>query len=129
PPRPAAHDRARPMKLRTGMLLGIVALVAAIVASTVAAVAFVVDRAERDKLRQDLDRSHRVFEELVRYRASKTRADCRVVANEPRTQNVLGTQQIDHPTIVGVMDELHTSLGSDLLLVTDPDGILRADVK
>jgi sigma-B regulation protein RsbU (phosphoserine phosphatase) len=117
------------MKLRTGMLLGTVALVAAIVASTVLAVAFVVDRAERRKLREDLDRSQRVFDELLGYRAAKSRSDCRVVANEPRTRNVLGTQDISRETIVGVMEELRTSLGSDLFLLTDPDGVLIGDIK
>jgi sigma-B regulation protein RsbU (phosphoserine phosphatase) len=118
------------MKLRTGMLLGIVALVAAIVASTVAAVAFVVDRAERRKLREDLERSHGVFAELLNYRASKLRSDCHVVANEPRTRNVLGTLDIEdyRKTIVGVMEELRTSLGSDLFLITDPDGFLIGDI-
>jgi sigma-B regulation protein RsbU (phosphoserine phosphatase) len=117
------------MKLRTAMLLGIVALVAAIIASTLVAVAFVVDRAERRDLAADLDRSHQVFDELLRYRAAKSRSDCHVVANEPRTRNVLGTQDISRETIVGVMDELRRSLGSDLFLLTDPEGLLIGDVK
>ena len=117
------------MKLRTGMLLGIVALVAAIVASTVVAVAFVVTGAERRKLLEDLDRNHRVFEEMLASRAAKSLSDCRVVANEPRARTVIGTQEIDRATIVGVMEELRTSLGSDLLLITDPDGFLKGDVK
>jgi len=117
------------MKLRTGMLLGIVALVAAIVASTVTAVGVVVDRAERVKVREDLDRSDGVFAELLRYRVAKARSDCRVVANEPRTRSALGTQDNSRATIVGVMEELKKSLGSDLFLLTDPDGILIGDIK
>ena len=119
------------MKLRTGMLLGIVTLVAAIVASTVVAVAFVVDRAERRKLREDLDRSQRVFDELLGYRAAKSRSDCHVVANEPRARSVLGTEDMEdrRRTIFGVMEELRTSLGSDLFLFTDRDGILIGDIK
>jgi sigma-B regulation protein RsbU (phosphoserine phosphatase) len=119
------------MKLRTGMLLGIVALVVAIVASTALAVAFVVDRAERRKLDEDLDRSQRVFDELLGYRASKARSDCHVVANEPRARSVLGTEDMEdrRSTIVGVMTELRDSLGSDLFLLTDRDGILIGDIK
>jgi sigma-B regulation protein RsbU (phosphoserine phosphatase) len=117
------------MKLRTGMLLVIVALVAAIVASTAVAVAFFVDRAERRKLREDLNRSEAVFHEQLAYRAAKLRSDCHVVANEPRAISVLGTQDISRETVVGVMDELRTSLGSDLFLLTDPDGLLIGDVK
>ena len=89
------------MKLRTGMLLGIVALVAAIVASTAAAVVYFVSRAEDRKLREDLDRSEAVFREQLSYRAAKFRSDCHVVANEPRAINVLGTQDISRETIVG----------------------------
>ncbi|HWO24996.1 MAG TPA: SpoIIE family protein phosphatase [Kofleriaceae bacterium] len=117
------------MKLRTGILIGIVALVAAIVVATALAVAFVVDEAERRKLAEELDRSEAVFRELLSYRAAKFRSDCRVVAREPRAITVLGTQDISRETIVGVMDELRTSLGSDLFLLTDPDGLLIGDVK
>jgi phosphoserine phosphatase RsbU/P len=117
------------MKLRTGILLGIVALVAAMVAATALAVAFVVDRAESRKLREDLDRSEAVFREQLNYRAAKFRSDCHVVAREPRAIAVLGTQDISRETIVGVMDELRTSLGSDLFLLTDPEGLLIGDVK
>lgn len=117
------------MKLRTGLLLGIVALVAAIVVATVAAVAVFLTSAERRQLGEDLDRSHAVFRELMRYRDAKARSDCHVVANEPRTRNVLGTQDISRETIVGVIDELRRSLGSDLFLLTDPEGLLIGDVK
>jgi sigma-B regulation protein RsbU (phosphoserine phosphatase) len=117
------------MKLRTGMILVIVVLVAAIVASTAGAVAFFVNRAESRKLREDLDRSDAVFREQLNYRAAKLRSDCRVVANEPRTRTVLGTQDISRETIAGVMDELRTSLGSDLFLLTDPEGLLIVDIK
>lgn len=117
------------MKLRTGLLLGTVVLVAAIVASTVISVAVVVDDAERRKLREDLDRSDRVFQEMLGYRAAKSRSDCHVVANEPRAISVLGTQDISRETVVQVMDELRKSLGSDLFLLTDADGLLIGDVK
>jgi sigma-B regulation protein RsbU (phosphoserine phosphatase) len=111
------------------MLLGTVALVVGIVLPTVFAVAFFVDRAERKKLEEDVDRSQRVFEDLLAYRAAKARSDCHVVANEPRAVNVLGTQDISQETIVGVMQELRTSLGSDLFLLTDAEGFLIADIK
>ncbi|HWU89556.1 MAG TPA: SpoIIE family protein phosphatase [Kofleriaceae bacterium] len=115
------------MKLRTGMILGIATLVAAIVASTVVAVAFVVDRSERQQLRDDLDRSHGVFAELLRYRSSTYRSDCRVVANEPRLRAVVAAQDVTRETIIGVIAELRTSLGSDLFLLTDAAGTLIGD--
>jgi phosphoserine phosphatase RsbU/P len=109
------------------MLLGIVVLVAAIMASTVFAVIVFVDRAERRKLRDDLERSQRVFAELLAYRRSIVRSDCRVVANEPRLRAVVGTQDTSHETIVGVISELKTSLASDLFLLTDSNGVLIGD--
>lgn len=116
------------MKLRTGMLLGIAALVVAIIASTVFAVAYVVDDAERDKLDADLDRSNGVFAELLRYRSSRYRSDCRVVANEPRLRAVVAAQDITPETIAGVIAELKTALGSDLFVLTDPAGVVVGDV-
>jgi sigma-B regulation protein RsbU (phosphoserine phosphatase) len=115
------------MKLRTGMLLVIVVLVAAIVASTVVAVAVVVDRAERRKLHEDLARSEQVFEDLLGYRYTMYRSDCRVVANEPRLRAVVATLDISSATVTGVIAELRSSLGSDLFLLTDSTGTLIGD--
>lgn len=115
------------MKLRTGMLVGISVLVVAIIAATVIAVAVVVDRAERHKLREELVRSRQVFEDLLGYRHSVLRSDCRVVANEPRLRAMVATRDISRETVVGVVTELRRSLGSDLFLLTDGEGTLLAD--
>jgi sigma-B regulation protein RsbU (phosphoserine phosphatase) len=115
------------MKLRTGMLLGITLLVSAIIGATVVAVSVVVERSERAKLREDLARSRQVFDELLGYRHSVLRSDCRVVANEPRLRATVATRDISRETVVGVVTELRTSLGSDLFLLTDADGILVVD--
>ena len=115
------------MKLRTALLLGTTLLVAAIIASTVIAVVFVLDRSERRGLRADLDRSHRVFADLIDYRQAVLHSDCRVVANEPRLRALVATQDITHETVVGVVAELRSSLGSDLFFLTDSTGTLIAD--
>jgi sigma-B regulation protein RsbU (phosphoserine phosphatase) len=116
------------MKLRTGLLLGIATLVVAIVASTVFAVVVVVDRAERTKLRGDLDRSHGVFADMMRYRSASYRSDCVVAANEPRLRAVVATEEIPRENIIGAIAEMRTSLGSDLFVLTDPAGVLVGDV-
>jgi len=115
------------MKLRTGMLLGITLLVIAIISATVVAVSVVVERSERTKLGEDLARSRQVFDDLIGYRHSVLRSDCRVVANEPRLRATVATRDISRETVVGVVTELRTSLGSDLFLLTDADGTLVAD--
>jgi sigma-B regulation protein RsbU (phosphoserine phosphatase) len=115
------------MKLRTAILAGITALVAGIIASTVFAVVVVLGRSERSELHEDLGRSRRVFDDLLTNRHSQLRSDCRVVANEPRLRATVATQDITRETVVGVVTELRTSLGSDLFLLTDRAGTLIVD--
>lgn len=115
------------MKLRTALLAAITILIAAIVTATVVAVVTVLQRAERRDLETDLARSRGVFEELLGYRHSQLRSDCRVVANEPRLRATVATQDITPETVFGVATELKTSLGSDLFLITDGEGFLLAD--
>ncbi|NVB80306.1 MAG: SpoIIE family protein phosphatase [Kofleriaceae bacterium] len=115
------------MKLRTGMLLGTAALVAAIVVATVVAVFVFVGRSERAKLADALTQSRSGFEDLLRYRQSVLRSDCRVVANEPRLRALVATRDISRETVIGGVSELKESLGSDLFLVADPSGRLVAD--
>lgn len=115
------------MKLRTALLAAITVLIAAIVVATVLAVITVVERAERRNLDAELLRSQRVYQELLGYRNAKLRSDCHVVANEPRLRATVATQDITHETVLGVANELRTSLGSDLFLVTDGEGFLLAD--
>src|SRR5690606_7228939 len=111
----------------TALLAAITILIAAIVTATVVAVVTVLQRAERRDLETDLARSRGVFEELLGYRHSQLRSDCRVVANEPRLRATVATQDITPETVFGVATELKTSLGSDLFLITDGEGFLLAD--
>ncbi|MDX2088178.1 MAG: SpoIIE family protein phosphatase [Kofleriaceae bacterium] len=115
------------MKLRTALLAGTAVLVAAIIAATVIAIVILVDRSERTALRADLDRSHTVFHDLLEYRHSALRSDCRVVANEPRLRALVATKDITRETVIGVVAELRASLGSDLFFLTDPSGTLISD--
>jgi sigma-B regulation protein RsbU (phosphoserine phosphatase) len=112
------------MKLRTGLLLGIVFLVAALVGATVYAVVIFVDRAEREELETELGRGQRVVEEMLAARAAIVRSDCHVVANEPRLRAVVATPDVTRETIVDSITELRTSLGSDLFLLEDESGTL-----
>jgi sigma-B regulation protein RsbU (phosphoserine phosphatase) len=115
------------MRLHTAMLVGITCLVAGIIAAISVAVTVIVSRAERSELGADLERSQRLFIDLLDYRQSMYRSDCQVVANEPRLRAVMATEDVSRETVVGVINELRTSLGSDLFLFTDAEGILVAD--
>lgn len=115
------------MKLRTALLGATALLVAAVIAATVIAIVILVDRSERSALRADLERSHTVFHDLLEYRHTTLRSDCRVVANEPRLRALVATKDITRETVVGVVAELRASLGSDLFFLTDPTGTLIAD--
>lgn len=109
------------------MLAGMTLLVAAIVAATVAAAVTLVGRAERRELAANLERSQRVFEDFLGFRQSVLRSDCRQIANEPMLRATVGTPDVNHETILGVVDDLRASLGSDLFLLTDGEGRLLAD--
>lgn len=115
------------MRLRTALLVGTTGLVAGIVVATTIAVTAIVSRAERRELGDDLERSHKLFNDLIAYRQSMYRSDCRVVANEPRLRTVIATEDVSRETVVGVVTELRASLGSDLFLFTDEYGTLIAD--
>lgn len=117
------------MKLRTGLLLGIVFLVAALVGATVYAVIVFVDRAERAELEDELARGQRVVSEMLAVRASIVRSDCHVVANEPRLRAVVATPDVTRETIVDSVTELRASLGSDLFLLEDATGALVGEAK
>ena len=116
------------MKLRTSLLAGMTLLVAVIIAATVAAAVVVVERAARRELAANLARSERVFEDFLGFRQSMLRSDCRQIANEPMLRATVGTQGVTRETVLGVLDDLRSSLGSDLFLLTDGDGRLVADV-
>lgn len=115
------------MKLRTALLVAITLLVAAIVGATAFAVVHVIGNAERRDLASSLERSRHVFEDMLDSRMATLRADCHVVANEPRLRATVATQDISRETVLGVISELRTSIGSDLLLLTDGQGLLVAD--
>jgi sigma-B regulation protein RsbU (phosphoserine phosphatase) len=115
------------MRLRTAVLSTTTLLITAIVAATVAVAFVIVDRAERRALANDLQRSRQVFEDLLSYRQSSLRSDCRVLANEPRMRATVATEGVTRDTVLVVINELRASHGSDLFLLTDGQGNLLAD--
>jgi sigma-B regulation protein RsbU (phosphoserine phosphatase) len=116
------------LRLRTLLLISLVALVFAIVFPTVGAVASIVDRsASRDAI-EEVSRASRVFDDLHAYRESLLRSEARVVAEEPRLKAVVATEDITHETVISVALELRRALQSSIFVITDADGRLVADV-
>ncbi|HEY0136822.1 MAG TPA: SpoIIE family protein phosphatase [Nannocystis sp.] len=115
------------MKLRTTLLLGMLALVAALVAATVLVLSVVLEREARRQIVGDLERAEAVFADLHALRQSLYRSESLTVAQEPRLKAVLGTSDIDRATIVDVATEMQKAGGADLFLLTDGAGRLIVD--
>ncbi|MCB9701778.1 MAG: SpoIIE family protein phosphatase [Myxococcales bacterium] len=115
------------MKFRSAILASSIALVAGVVVSAVVVVGTAIDASARRDVDEELARSVDVFVELQGYRLSLFRAQADVVAQEPRLKAVVNTEDIDHATVLDSARELQRSAGSDLLLLTDGRGLLRAD--
>lgn len=116
------------MKFRTTLLLSMVLLIAGILVTTVAGVTAVLQRAARRAVADDLERSHKVFEELVSYQKSLHRSESRVVAEEPRLKAVVATEEVTPDTVFSVAFELRKALQSELFLMTDAKARILADV-
>ncbi|MCA9662679.1 MAG: hypothetical protein KC486_30345, partial [Myxococcales bacterium] len=115
------------MKLRSAILASSVLLVVGVGVAAALTVSAAIDRSARRDLAEELDRSVEVFRDLQGYRASLYRAQVDSIAQEPRVKAVVNSSDIDHATILDSARELQRSSGADLLLLTDGDGILRAD--
>lgn len=116
------------MRFRTAILLGSLALVTGIVGLTSMVAARTVEDDARAVVDAELTRGAMVFEELIEHRQSLLSANAKVVAEEPRLKAVVATEDIDHVTVFDVCSELRRAVGSDLLLLTDDEGTLLADV-
>jgi len=115
------------VKLRTTILLGVLALLVALVAATVVLLSLVLERDARRQIVADLERAEAVFADLHALRQSLYRSETLTVAQEPRLKAVLGTSDIDRATIVDVAGEMQKTGGADLFLLTDGAGRLIVD--
>jgi sigma-B regulation protein RsbU (phosphoserine phosphatase) len=116
------------MKFRTTLLLSMVLLIAGILIATVGGVTAVLQRAAHRAVAEDLERSHKVFEELVNYQKSLHRSEGRVVAEEPRLKAVVATEEVTPETVFSVAVELRKAIQSELFLMTDAKARILADV-
>jgi len=115
------------MKLRTAALLGLLALVGAVVLALILSVAAVINRSARNQVRGDIERNVVVFRDVLAYQQTQLENDARIVADEPRIR-ALFSGDVDDATILGGAQRARQRLGSSLLILVDEDGFLLADV-
>lgn len=115
------------MRFRTALLWSTVALVAGSLAVTVGAILAVAGRSARAQLTSDLARSRAAFETVHAERQVLMRSEARVMAEEPRLKAVVATEEVSDQTVLGVALDLRKALQSDLFIITDPEGAVRAD--
>ncbi len=116
------------MRLRTTVLVGVLALVGGVMVAVLIAMSSIIDAGVRRQTADELERSRLVFEELISYRRSLSRSEIRVVAEEPRLKAVASTADVDNETVLGVAQELRRAVGSEVFIIADGDGHLIADV-
>jgi serine phosphatase RsbU (regulator of sigma subunit) len=115
------------VKLRTGILLGAVALLVVLAVTTVVLATILLGQRARADLGVAVDRAEAAFDDLHAYRQSLARSEALTVAQEPRLKAVIGTEDISRETVVDVAHEVQRSVGADLLLMLEADGSLRVD--
>ncbi len=115
-------------KFRSTVMLGMLAVLAGVLAATAGVFTVVLDGSARRDTAEELTRTRRVFEDLHAYRQSLLRAEGRVVSEEPRLKAVIATDSISHETVVGVANELRQTLQTDVFVLTDEKAQLVVDV-
>ncbi|HZJ67539.1 MAG TPA: SpoIIE family protein phosphatase [Kofleriaceae bacterium] len=115
------------MKLRTTVFLWVLLLVLAVLGSTIAAIATVLDRSARQRVAADLAGAREVTLDLHADRQSLYRQECRVVADEPRLRAVVATEDVARETIVDSVASLAATVRAGAFVIVDADGRLIVD--
>jgi phosphoserine phosphatase RsbU/P len=113
------------MRLRSTILIGVLALIAVVVGATVVSLTVVLERNARERLGEDLARSREVFTEVQRYRQTLARSECATLAEDSRLKATV--QTADRRTVLTEALDLAKTHAVDLLLVTDGEGTLLVD--
>lgn len=116
------------MKFRSVLFVGVLLLVSSISIATVIAISVVIDRAARATVRDNLQRSARVFAEMQTHHANMLAGEARVLADEPRLRAVLATTDITPETIRDIVLDLSDAVSFDMFLVTDAAGVSLVDM-
>jgi len=107
------------MRLRSALLMSVVALVAVIVGTVLFAIQRTVDRGAREAIDRVLGRAVGSIEPVIGVRRARSAVEARVTASQPRLLALMAT---DAATIQDQTDEFRRTLDATFLFITDPDG-------
>jgi sigma-B regulation protein RsbU (phosphoserine phosphatase) len=116
------------MTLRSTVFVWVLALVVVVVGATIGTIAVAFDRSTRDRVSEDLRRSHDVALDLHAARLSLDKQECHVLAEEPRLRAVVDTEDISHETIIDQVRDLGKTIDAQLFVIVDANGKLLADL-
>lgn len=116
------------MKLGVKLALAMTALVAAVVVTAIWSMGFYLRREVEQQLAADIDRTGKVLEEVQRSRVERLAEQNRVIADEPRLKAVVNSAEVDVETVTDVARDMREVANSDILILTSPQGAIRANV-
>jgi hypothetical protein len=116
------------VKLGVKLALAMTALVAAVVVTAIWSMGFYLRREVEQQLAADIDRTGKVLEEVQRSRVERLAEQNRVIADEPRLKAVVNSAEVDVETVTDVARDMREVANSDILILTSPQGAIRANV-
>jgi signal transduction histidine kinase len=115
-----------PISLRARILFPVAGMILLVVLASLAVINFAVRRQVFATVATDLSRSRRVFDELQQRRLELLIERSLVVAHAPYLKAAVETG--DSSTVQPVAEEVYRTVRSDLLVITDRDGRVLAQV-
>jgi len=116
------------MLLKNKISIGIIVLVAGLLALTLTFTHLGVTKGIKEGIQRDLLAAQRVFEHFQEFRFKKLATYNEVVANVPHLKAVVTTAGIDHATILDSAKSVQQTIRSDLFMICDRYGMLLASV-
>ena len=115
-------------RLRTKIFLAFSALILAVLLATLWITQLVISRQIQSTLRQELQTTGQVFQQLLRERAERLRTTSTLLAGDFALKKVMApASDYDTETLASVALNYQQRIGVDLLWITDEEGHLRAD--
>lgn len=78
------------------------------------------------EIKSDLRESEAVFDNYIKNRFNNLFLQARIAAESSNLKSVVATADIDHETVLSVLRDTHKTIQSDLLVITNSEGIVLA---
>ncbi|MBZ5644424.1 MAG: response regulator [Acidobacteriia bacterium] len=111
-------------RLRTKILLSLLAISAGLTAATLIIVSYSVRKGVRESLREDLRNSVNTYQSFEKQREEALTRSAVLLANLPNVRALMTTEDV--PTIVDASADLYRLSGSDLLVLANRTGTVMA---